>query len=622
MSITINAPKKIKRSEHFEISVSISNGEGNVEKITIFICKPWEEPSIIKELRKTKEEENETKYTVDMQLLEVSEYFFFFEIIIDGQKRAIKLSRETGEPFITDEESPYWIINVTNSYSLDDSARSAIFYQVIPDRMKKSEGHDNWPKVQGRRYYEFGTEIPYGRDESGNFNNNVCYRGDLIGLKNIISYIKTLGVDWIYLGPVNAGPYNRTDGYASINHLEIDKDLGTWDDYKSLCDECEKYQMHVIQDIAFNHFSDKSLMYIDAINNPNSKYKDWFRRDSNGNISTWAGFIDMPEANPKNKDFQEYVKGVIKKYAECGAKGLRLDLFEILDPELQKLIYETAKNEGMLLIVGEAWNDIENELFGTCTDSVIGYTVMEAILRFVVQGRNDIFANKLQWLIDTYPDVANDSRIVSLGTHDTQRGITVVAPEYAKYLRKDDKRIGAIDEYPSMFHQSWDKFDTDGFRQFEYEHDKLKDYELSKQVYKVALVLQYFTMGSPCIFYGDEAGLQGWKDPFCRKCYPWGQEDYELICFFRRIGSFRKKCNLIKTKLQILYSDDELFVYKRENDENSIFVAVNRGYNTRSIEIPKEFMEGKLEVFTISGSNYLLSELKPLEGIVILKSNV
>ena len=116
------------------------------------------------------------------------------------------------------------------------------------------------------------------------------------GIIEKIPYFKLLGVDVLYLSPINFSTF-RYDRYAASNHLMIDPDAGTFEDLKELHDKANKNGIHIILDIAFNHCSIDNAFYVDAVTDPNSQYRDWFKRDNDGNISFWYGFTDMPEFN-------------------------------------------------------------------------------------------------------------------------------------------------------------------------------------------------------------------------------------------------------------------------------------------------------------------------------------
>ena len=124
-----------------------------------------------------------------------------------------------------------------------------------------------------------------------------------------------------------------------------------------------------------------------------------------------------------------------------------------------------------------------------------------------------------------------------------------------------------MDEGPSPWHYNTPTgriFDTEGFRRFEYENDKLTDeqYESAKRKLKISAMIMYLLPGCPCMFYGTEVGLHGYKDPFNRKCFPWDNMDMELLEFFKKLFKFRANCKLAGSKFEVLHIDKNILMFK------------------------------------------------------------
>ncbi len=152
-----------------------------------------------------------------------------------------------------------------------------------------------------------------------------------------------------------------------------------------------------------------------------------------------------------------------------------------------------------------------------------------------------------------------------LDTHDMMRALTILS---GKHIRPEARRIWEIDKNASQWHIKVHgrEFLTEEFRKFEFDNDKLTDeeYKLAVKRLKVAVILQYFLVGNPCIFYGTEVGLHGFKDPFNRKCYPYGNEDLKLLEFYQKIGKFRNKYVGKNSQYKTLYYDKDIFAFERE----------------------------------------------------------
>lgn len=609
--------RKIALGEELKIEVDIPKAVGKVEDCKVLFNREGENPSIIQKLQKTKEEEKFERYCTKVQFNQLGSYFFFFLVRIDGKEKAIKISRETNQAFITEGESPYWNVLIHNKFTVPDWAKGKIVYQIFVDRFYKSPNHtvEEQPK---RKYRIWGENVNWERDEKGNFHNNDFFGGNLKGIEEKLEYLASLGVGILYLSPINYSTL-RYDRYAATTHMEIDPDVGTFEDLDRLHKKALEKGIYIILDIAFNHCCSDNPIYLDAKNNPNSAYKDWFNRDENGNIKFWYGFNDMPEFNYWSSGYQEYVygeKGVIAKFSKF-VDGFRLDLAESMPAFFLTGIRNRANKGKARFVVGEYWRDVELEVLGTGLDVPTCYTITNAALKFLVYGESEYLERKMKELVENYPQETLDSLLFSLDTHDIIRVMTIFAKK--QYMRTGLMDIWKIDEPPSPWHKWYDYFDTDGFRRFEYENDELnpEEYQDAKNLLKVGTVLQYFYLGNPCVYYGTESGMYGWKDPFNRKCYNWEATDQELIKFYQESGNFRRKFVSVNCNPEVLGRDSELFIFKRENEQNSLYVAINRGNRTREITVPVEF-EGEREIFALNGTT---EKLLPYGVIVILKSN-
>lgn len=502
-------------------------------------------------------------------------------------------------------------------------AEGALFYQLFVDRFARSKNHLN-DLINGRNYRSWGDEVNWRRNYDGKFTNNDFYGGDLKGIIEKIPYFKLLGVDVLYLSPINFSTF-RYDRYAASNHLMIDPDVGTFDDLKELHDEANKNGLHIILDIAFNHCSIDNAFYVDAINNSNSEYKDWFKRNNDGNISFWYGFKDMPEFNQYSKRYQEYVSGnngVIAKYAQY-TDGFRIDLAEVFEPFFLEEIRKQANKYSPHLTVGEFWQNPDPRLIGKAIDVPTSYPLTNAILKGVAYGEFEYLNSLTKEMISKYPRKYLNSFLVSLDTHDTIRVLTLLGR--LDLMRTGMMDIWKIDEPPTRWHRDG-KFYTDEFRQFEYDNDKLSDEQLKNaiELLRLAMVIQYFYIGSPCLYYGTEIGMQGFKDPFNRRCMDWIDEENnsyrkELFNFVVQLGRVRKLFDFKNAEPpKVIACDSCVFCFTRKSGEHTLFVAVNRGKTERILKVvPEEF---KNEVTSTFSYNCIdLQILLPKGFLIIIK---
>lgn len=623
--VNVLVSREVEVGEKFRVTLEFLNATEKIENVKILFNRLGEKPSIIIQMIKEKEENNKVKFCAKVQLEKLGNYFFFFIVKIGGKELAIKLSRRIQKPTILnlEEESPYWkVLVIPKKYDIPEWSTDKIAYQIFVDRFFKGP-NPNYGKQEGRNYRSWEEMPDWKRNEKGEFHNNDFFGGNLKGIEEKLDYLKSLAVGIIYISPINESLY-RYERYAATDHKKIDSDAGTFEDLKTLHEKANAKGMHIILDIAFNHCNSDNPIFQEALRNPKSNYRNWFYFDEKGNYRYWYGiFKDMPIFNQNNPEYQDYVygeNGVISKYAPY-VDGFRLDLAEELQPFFLEGIRNRANIERKRLILGEFWEKVPLTTLGKGIDCPTNYLFTNAILKFVANGENEYLKWQIQDILDSYPQNTIDTMFNSLDTHDIMRVITILSK---KCIRGGYDRIWEIDKEPSPWHiDTWKGRDflTDSFRKFEFENDTLSkdEYEKAKQRLKVTLILQYFLPGIPCIYYGTEVGLHGFKDPFNRKCFPWGKEDSELLEFYRNIGKFRSNYKGKGSTFKVNYSDEEIFAFERRNETNSIFVVVNRGKRKREIEIPEYFMEEeKTKMFMLNADidkRYLL----PYGGIVILK---
>lgn len=615
--------QEIEIGKTVEIQVDISKRIGKIEDFKVWFNQKGRPPSIKKQMIKIREENNFETYRAKVRFNELGNYFFFFYITIDGKQKAIKMDRKDekrAKILNPEEEAPYWRILVTNEFSTPKWAKDAIFYQLVVDRFKKGN-IKNQEKKPYRNYRTWQEPLKWERGENGEFNNNDFRGGNIRGITERLSYLKQLGVKVIYMSPINQN-YDRYDGYATIDHMQIDDDLGDFEDLKELHEKANELGMYIILDIAFNHCSIDNPIFQEAKNNLDSQYRNWFLWDENGNYKYWYDFKDMPLFNLYSKGYQNYVYNkdgcVIDKWKNY-VDGFRLDLAELFPLFfLEGMKKRMHRNGNSLFCTGEFWERPPIDVLGEGIDAPTNYPISDPILKFVKYGYHEYLKEQIYESEENYPKTTIDTCLNSLGTHDTPRALTMLSD---KYHVEGFRKLWELDKEWSPWHyhnQNGNvRFDTDGFRKFEFENNQLtqEEYQKAKERLKLAVILQYFLPGNPCIFYGEEVGITGYKDPFSRPTYPYGKEDRELLEFYQTIGAFRNQYKGEGSTIEVLESDNEFFSFKRTNEKQKLFVAINRGTTKKMLNIPTEFLEDT-KIFVLKGKEeYLL----PNGGIVILK---
>ena len=620
--VTTSPIREVEVGKTFKVMLEISNTFGRIENVQVVFNQYGEAPSIVKQMKR-EENHSVSVYCAEVRFNRLGNYYFFFSLEINGETKAVKISRSTNQPVLMYpwEESPYWReLVIQKEFEVPKWSQDAIAYQLIVDRFCK--GGKAQGTQEGRKYRIWGEFPDWHRNNSGQFHNNDFFCGNIKGICEHLDYLKSLSVDIVYLSPINESLY-RYERYASTNHMEIDPDAGTFEDLDNLHKKANEMGMHIILDIAFNHCSSDNPIFKEAMSNPNSKYRDWFYINGNSYICWYGIFMDMPIFNQQSKGYQDYVygeNGVVAKFTPY-VDGFRLDLASELQPFVLEGIRNRANQNGKHLILGEYWHKVPISVLGKGLDCPTNYPFTDAILKFIAFGRGEEFARKIYEVLESYPQKTIDTMFNSLDTHDMIRAITILS---LKCYRDEPDRIWEIDKEGSRWHvvrNGRGDFLTDDFRQFEFDNDKLSklEYEVAIKRLKLAVILQYFLPGIPCIFYGTEVGMHGFKDPFNRKCYDWNEDhwDKNLLSFYQEIGKFRKLYHGTNSSFEVLHSDQDTFIFERRNKTNSVFVAVNRGSQGRYVDVPENFKHDE-KVFILNASidqNYL----EPYGGMIILR---
>ncbi|MBQ2934021.1 MAG: glycoside hydrolase family 13 protein [Clostridia bacterium] len=503
-----------------------------------------------------------------------------------------------GEFFVVKSENSLGVVSQTegqsfqltvygNDFTTPDWLKGGLIYQIFPDRFYNS-GLPKNDVPQDRFICTDWSKTPEHRQNNGACSlGNDYYGGDLEGIRQKLPYLKDLGVTCIYLNPIFEAHSNHR--YNTANYEKIDMLLGCEADLKKLCKDAQKQGIKIILDGVFSHTGDDSIYFNrtgrygegGAYRDYNSSYRQWFKfYDYPNGYDAWWGVKTLPETNEDNDSFTDYItgeNGILRKYIKLGIGGWRLDVAdELPDKFLDKLRTAVKAENKDAYILGEVWEDASNKisygarrkfLRGSQLDSVMNYPFANAILNFVKYGGGNALSETVHTVLENYPKCAVDTLMNHLGTHDTERVLT--------RLGREDSFVGNRD---------WQA------------RQKLSDYEYKNGIKRLmaAAVIQYTLPGIPSLFYGDEAGVQGFGDPFCRATYPWGNENTELLEFYKKLGQVRKDCKaFIDGNFYTTFADESVVAYIRQSENGSAFIAVNRGKNDATIKIPQEFNGAK-----------------------------
>ena len=471
---------------------------------------------------------------------------------------------------------PYQISVYKKDFKTPDWFKDAIVYQIFPDRFSKEsmDGLKNTDR-QGiiPRQWE---ETPYYKAEQfgGQYLANDFFGGSLVGIINKLDYLKELGITAIYLNPIFEAFSNHR--YDVGDYERVDPILGTNDDFKRLCQEAKGRGIRIILDGVFSHTGSNSRYFnkegtypsLGAYQSKDSPYYSWYSfKNHPDDYEAWWGIKTLPHTRELEPSFMDYIltsdKAIVKRWLDYGGSGWRLDVADELPPEFLRALRKAVKEKmPEAVIIGEVWEDATNKLsygklreylLGEKLDSVMNYPLRGAIIDFACK-RIDAagFAMRLMSLYENYPREAFYSLLNFLSSHDVARIITLLADcQLPEDLTKDEKAVFRLNR---------------------------AQLDLAKKRLGNALLLLMTLPGVPCIYYGDEVGMEGYEDPFNRRTFPWQALDETILSLYKRMIKLRKDNRVLVTgEFEILYSYKSCLAFARYDKEKFLAVAVNMG---------------------------------------------
>lgn len=577
------------------ISVRLLKRSGTANpRLLIYAADEWETPMLILPMEMIGDELTQTWYSARYVPQHPQLLFYRFDVEAGKERRPIMRGHNLFEGRVGQWGGEHWQLTVYDPAKLSPPALcGGLIYQIFPDRFLNSGSKkENVPADRVLRT-DWGGEPEWKPNENGEVLCNDYFGGDLKGVTQKLNYLESLGVTAIYFNPVFEAHTNHR--YSTADYSKIDPLLGSEQDFKELCEKARQKGISVILDGVFSHTGSDSVYFnregrygenSGAYRDKTSPFVKWYKFDSYPeNYKSWWGFETLPEINEENPDYLDFItgkNGVIDHWTELGAGGWRLDVAdELPDKALDAICAAARRKNPEAVIIGEVWEDASNKvsygerrkyLLGNQLSSVMNYPLTNAILAFV---RDGDFYSLYQTLLtqrENYPLPILNCLMNSLSTHDIPRAITALAGE---------RCAGAG-------------------RPWQQEHNKLtsQQYETGKQLLKLASFLQYLLPGTPCLYYGDEAGMCGYRDPFNRVCYPWGDEDAELIEWFTALGKVRREQRELLSDGEFLpvQVDNELFSFVRRGEYKTLFAAVNRGRVTATPVFPPDLNPTKAVV--------------------------
>ena len=468
-------------------------------------------------------------------------------------------------------------------------AKHAVFYQIFPDRFALSE----------RVVKPQGLEPWYSPPTVHGYKG-----GDLLGVVEKLDYLQDLGITALYFNPVFQSASNHR--YHTHDYFQVDPMLGGNAALRELLDESHKRGLKVVLDGVFNHASRGFFQFHDILENGDkSPYLDWFHvrkyplnAYGGGDIGydAWWGLPALPKFNTNTPAVREFLFSVATFWLHFGIDGWRLDVpNEIADDKFwQEFRTRCRAVNPECYIVGEIWDDATRWLQGDQFDAVMNYPIARAIYGFVAKGLNDAeimrsgfqkiykldaveFVEELGVLFSKHRPEVVDAQLNLLCSHDTPRALTI--------LKQNETAL------------------------------------------RLAILLQFFLPGVPCLYYGDELGLAGNHDPDNRAAMPWQAQqhwNHSLRGYIKGLlGLYRQHPALRRGVFKVIYARGKMVVLERKLENSHAVVIVNAEDSSLSLNVSVTANDGSYQdalgqqTFQVKGQN-LTGEVQARSGHLLV----
>ncbi|AIQ34762.1 cyclomaltodextrinase [Paenibacillus sp. FSL R5-0345] len=482
---------------------------------------------------------------------------------------------QTNRPENPNKLFEFPFINPVDVFTPPAWVKDAVFYQIFPERFANGD-----PSLDPKDAQPWGAE-----PTPTNF-----FGGDLQGVIDHLDHLNELGINAIYFTPLFTATTNHK--YDTEDYMQVDPHFGDIATLKTLVDNCHKRGIRVLLDAVFNHSGGTFAPFLDVKEKgEDSIYKDWFHirefplQVVNGipTYDTFAFEAHMPKLNTEHPEVKEYLLKVAEFWiTEVGIDGWRLDVANEVDHDFWREFRKVVKRANPeAYILGEIWHESAPWLEGDKFDAVMNYPFTDAVLDFFVHGSLDAegFANSIGRQLSRYPLQASEVAFNLLDSHDTPRLLTLAAGD--------------------------------------------------KNKMRLASLFQFTFMGTPCIYYGDEFGMDGDGDPGCRKCMEWNpeQQDHNLFEFYRQLIQIRHEQPALRTGTFTFLEagrQGSKLAYERRIDLETIVVLINSEETAQTfrIDVDEKNWENLFTGDTVRAERGKLIMKMPAYGFTILKAIV
>lgn len=532
---------------------------------------------------------NQKLYTVDLPLPgEACGLYYWFSVRQQGRAEVFYArSRATDvEGRIFDHapsiepESPHYPIafQITvyrPGFETPAWNRGCVMYQIFPDRFARGSDYvestlaERKPGPEYIFHSDWNEPVDFrGKTKEGYLACDF-YGGTLKGIEEKLDYFALLHVDLLYLNPIVRARSNHR--YDAGNYKQVDPLLGTEEDFASLCKAAEARGIRIILDGVFSHTGADSIYfnregrypgvgaYGEVLGLGQSPYRSWYNLKKQGEkivYDGWWGFPDLPVLRKEDLLYRDFIcgpEGVLAYWLRLGASGFRLDVADELPDDFLREIYAAVKRyrpDG--LVLGEVWEDPSNKIsygryrdfaFGNSLDCVMNYPLCHAVTAFV-SGESDAAQLAAECMTQelNLPRAFLFSQMNLLSSHDISRAMMRLLRIPDPGNREAQSQVVLTPEQR----------------------------EQGEKLLRLAYLFLFSYPGAPCVYYGDEIGMDGFRDPFNRQTFRWDEEQRRnregggLLQDLRTLGRLRRAFPVLKHgRVKILYAVDRHFILLR-----------------------------------------------------------
>lgn len=527
---------------------------------TCFICVTFgDDTSYLEEMICVGKNGTHYIYEKNIPVPEEAQVLYYY-FLINSEEKLYYYGGETGEGDLkeTMDVDAYQITTYDPSFHTPDWFKHATIYQIFVDRYARSGergglAYAPYHQEKHRNIYlhENWHELPIYQPINGDKNYDPCdfFGGNLQGIIDHLPRIAELGITCLYLNPIFEAISNHK--YNTSDYMRIDPMFGDEETLRTLCQKAAELGIQILLDGVFSHTGDDSIYFnkyghydaLGAYQSQESPYYSWYTFENYpNNYLSWWGFETMPEVNELQESYQQFIAtnedSVIKHWMNVGVAGWRLDVADELPDEFIMLLRSAIKennSEGVLL--GEVWEDASNKIsmetkrqyvMGHELDSVMNYPLRACIIDGLL-GKISMYevVDQMERLRENYPKEFFYACMNLISSHDMPRALSLLggAP---------DKDSGLSREQQAQY----------------YLDDAQKSLALFRM--RLAVCMQMVLPGAPCIYYGDEVGMEGLMDPFNRQTYPWDTQDESLLNDIKKLSNLRRDHMILRTGCMVL----------------------------------------------------------------------